>query len=64
MNTTPRVPAPGAFAAVTALTPLPDAVAARRSGPPRDFNCFCVFCTKAADTSNTRPPRSAEHRSR
>ncbi|MFI8260748.1 MULTISPECIES: hypothetical protein [unclassified Streptomyces] len=45
------------------LTPLPDTVACRRSGPPRDFNCFCVFCTKAAEASQARPPRAAGRRS-
>ncbi|MFD6967509.1 hypothetical protein [Streptomyces sp. NPDC059949] len=47
---------------VLSLTPLPGTVASRRSGPPRDFNCFCVFCGGAAP-SRTRPPRAAARRS-
>lgn len=53
-----------AFGPALSLAPLPDAVASRRSGPPRDFNCFCVFCTQAADPSQARPPRTAAGRSR
>ncbi|MFF3014818.1 hypothetical protein [Streptomyces sp. NPDC057939] len=45
------------------LAPLPDAVVARRSGPPRDFNCFCVFCNRADDTSMSHPRRAADRRS-
>ncbi|MEU8776789.1 hypothetical protein [Streptomyces sp. NPDC048606] len=63
MNSTYPEPLAGAFAPALSLTPLPDVVAARRSGPPRDFNCFCVFCTQAADASAARPPRAAAGRS-
>lgn len=53
----------GAFDTALSLTPLPDAVASRRSGPPRDFNCFCVFCGGVTDPSQTRPPHVAARRS-
>ncbi|MEV7508601.1 hypothetical protein ACIPRL_09615 [Streptomyces sp. NPDC090085] len=64
MNSPFPEPSAGAFGPALSLAPLPDGVAARRSGPPRDFNCFCVFCTQAADPSLTRPPRAAAGRSR
>ncbi|MFB7056540.1 hypothetical protein ACWF95_07685 [Streptomyces vinaceus] len=52
----------GAFGPALSLTPLPDAVASRHSGPPRDFNCFCVFCGGVTDPSQSRPPRAATRR--
>ncbi|MFE5681252.1 hypothetical protein ACFQ7B_42315 [Streptomyces erythrochromogenes] len=64
MNSPFSEPSAGAFGPALSLAPLPDSVAARRSGPPRDFNCFCVFCNQAADPSLTRPPRTAAGRSR
>ncbi|MFF4428616.1 hypothetical protein ACFYZ4_05530 [Streptomyces sp. NPDC001513] len=52
-----------AFGPALSLTPLPETVASRRSGLPRDFNCMCVFCGGVTDPSQTRPPRAAIRRS-
>ncbi|MFE4258053.1 hypothetical protein [Streptomyces sp. NPDC056883] len=62
-STSPSEQHVGAPGPALSLTPLADVVATRRSGLPRDFNCFCVFCTQAADPSRTSAPRTAAHRS-
>ncbi|MEU6704977.1 hypothetical protein [Streptomyces wuyuanensis] len=38
------------------LTPLPAGATVRASGPPREFDCFCVFCTSAGH-EDAAPPR-------
>lgn len=53
----------GAPVPALSVTPLAGVVATRRSGLPRDFNCFCVFCNQSADLSRTSAPRTAAHRS-